>query len=96
VTTIIIEPPVKGDVVIGDSPRMEQALARLAKIVEIRDTALSMFGGDLDLQLQSVQVVEKVGCTLAEARQAWDQLVKEGLVTAHGASRGRYYTLAIT
>jgi hypothetical protein len=88
-----VDVPDPDDVVVADSARMEAKLAKLAKLEDLQDAAMQLFLGDLAAKVTSVMVVDKTGCSLAEAREAWDLLENLGHVASYGVGRGRYYML---
>lgn len=95
ISRMTIAVPDPDEVVIGGSAAMDRRLESLARLQEIQDAALELFDGSADERVTSVTVAQKTGCSLADARAAWDVLEKMGHVQSYGAGRGRYYLLAI-
>lgn len=93
VVRIKIEPPDPNEVVLGDSERMNRRLEALARLQELQDNMIDMFGGDLDRALTTREVVAKTGETSSDVRAAWENLLKLGQVNAYGEGRGRHYRL---
>lgn len=94
VTDITIEGPTPGDVIIGDGDSGEQQLADLDKSTTLQKTILSMFGGDVDAEISTAEVVQETDCTAKQARDAWSMLRVNGLVTRLGSNKHTRYRLA--
>jgi KaiC/GvpD/RAD55 family RecA-like ATPase len=90
-----IDPPNPDDVVIGNSDRMDRKLGQLAKVQEVADAAVELFGGDPDVRVTTPMVSEKTGADYEEVRTAWEHLERTGKVQRYGVGKGTYYLLAL-
>jgi hypothetical protein len=93
VTRFSIEPPVPGEIVIGNSDGMDRALEQIGRISEVAGRVTEPFGGDLDVQLKTSDVCDLLSEPRDMIYQAWDHLTERGVVTAFGSNRWRHYML---
>lgn len=94
VTEITIDGPTPGDIVIGDSDSGERELENLSKSEDLQKSILGLFGGDVDKELKTPDVVDALDCTHDQVRSAWAMLRVNGLVTRLGERKHTRYRLA--
>lgn len=95
ITRMRINVPNEHDVVLGSTAAQERMLATLARLQELSDVALDLFGGSPDVRVTTPMVIDKTGATANEVRDMWEYLQKAGKVQLYGVGRGRYYLLTL-
>lgn len=93
VTKFFIEPPVEGEIVIGATAGQEAQLERLARVDEMAEKVIALFGGDLDISLNTTAVVESTDLSRDDVYAVWDHLTTLHVVTPMGENRWRKYML---
>lgn len=95
VTKMWIEPPVDGDFILGSTESQSAKLASLAETQRVIDQILPLFGGDVDLELKTSEVMTRLDIDAESVRAAWDLMVKLGQVERLGSTRWTRFKLKL-
>lgn len=84
VTRFKVDPPVEGDFVIGDSDEADSKLQEMARESDEEDLVMNMFEGDLESQVTTTKVVDKLHIPRNEVYKIWKRLTDKGRVERRG------------
>ena len=87
VTKMTMKVPKGGETVIGEGPGHEEELARLGRIAELKDQILWLFGGDVDLEMTTQEMVDATQGRPKEVIEARKALIETRDLVQHGQNR---------
>ena len=93
VTRIEVKPPNGMNVVIGDTPEMDQKLSSLAKAEDHKELVLTLFEGDPEKRVRTRDVVDATELSTSEVYDVWKLLENDGSVVKEGSTKARRYRL---
>lgn len=94
VTRVTMRPPRLDTFVVGDGDQ-ELKLAQLAQSQEMREGIMGMFGGEVDRELTTAEVVDQLNVKPAVVYDAWKMLESEGVVVRLGSTRWTRFKLKV-
>lgn len=94
VTKFFIDPPVAGNIVIGETDEMEAKMAELADQQDLQEKMIELFAGELGFTLTTNQVMQELGANRKMVYKGWENLLSEGVVVKEGSTNRTKYRLA--
>lgn len=89
-----MRPPRLDTFVVGEGDQ-ELKLAQLAQSQEMREGIMGMFGGEVDRELTTAEVVDQLNVKPAVVYDAWKMLESEGVVVRLGSTRWTRFKLKV-
>ena len=89
-----LDPGEEGVVTIGATPGQEAKIESIARSQEIQTQILEMFGGDVDKELTTAEVIAETGAPREDVYNAWGSMKLRGEVVQKGTTRWTRYSLA--
>lgn len=89
ITSIRIVEHDSNDLSYATTPAVAKKLETLSRMTELKEKIIDLFGGDVDKELTTGEVVDELGVEHAEVRDAWDSMLIDRTVKMRNASRAR-------